>query len=98
MGRPKVATVTDFKGFWIVKTESSDYVIDFETKQVKRMRTDDNVLNNDGDWLKFVQISIEKGKPVEMIIDNNIESVNRFTFRRTSKVVKLSKLKTPVEV
>jgi hypothetical protein len=98
MGRPKTHKTTDFHGYWTVKTESSDYIVDFENKLIKRIRHDDNVLENDGEWLKFVQISVELGAPADMILADGDEKMKTFIYRKTSPVVKLIKLKTPVEL
>jgi hypothetical protein len=98
MGRPKTHKTTDFSGYWTVKTESSDYIVDFDSKMIKRLRHDANVLDNDGEWLKFAQIGIQLGSPADMIIVQGDESNKIFIYRKTSPVVKLVKLKTPENV
>ncbi len=79
-------------GMYQVTTETSTYLLDYDTKRAKRRPGPDAPeMKKDRDWFSFISVVCEIGG-VMFIWTSDSDPDATFTNRRTSKVVKIEKM------
>lgn len=81
------------EGLYLVTTESSAYLIDYDNKRAKRRPGPTAPeMRKDRDWFKFITVVAAVGGPMFIWTSdiNNVEDT--YTNRRTSDVVKIELL------
>lgn len=80
-------------GMYQVTTESSVYLIDYETKRAKRRPGPDAPeMRKDRDWFSFISVVCEVGGAMFIWTSDVANTEDTFTNRRTSPVVKIEQM------